>query len=193
MVWCCSYSKTPDWTPFNLHIPAVCSWVKILWTQNTGIRVKSLWIIRKMLVVLATSHTGQIIRHDESWMNSVLDPESQELMRHNQQLLLFWCSYNDQEWTVTVYYELWPMFPRSCARAHRRNNIMLRTGHTQKCVGKAIWLNSSKCEIITNHCRVRTSECVNGFYRKSSMCRQMSRCRKSNTLMVVDEIAQHES
>ncbi len=71
LVWCCSYSKTPDWTPFNLHIPAVCSWVKTLWTQNTRIRVKSLWIIRKMLVVLATSHTGQIIRHDESWMNSV--------------------------------------------------------------------------------------------------------------------------
>ncbi len=34
LVWCCSYSKTPV-TLFNLHIPAVCSWVKTLWTQNT--------------------------------------------------------------------------------------------------------------------------------------------------------------
>ncbi len=71
LVWCCSYSKTPPLTLFNLHIPAVCSWVKTLWTQNTEILIKSLWIIRKRLFVLAVSHTGQIIRHEETWMNSV--------------------------------------------------------------------------------------------------------------------------
>ncbi len=62
------------------------------------------------------------------------------------------------------------MFLEAVRGAHRRNNIMLRTGHTQKCVGKAYWLNSSKCEIITNHVELEPVNAGNRFYRKSSMC-----------------------
>ncbi len=93
LVWCCSYSKNPDWTLFNLHIPAVCSWVKTLWTQNTEILIKSLWIIRKRLFVLAVSHTGQIIRHEEMWICSVW------IQNHRS----WWntinrCFYSDVQW-----------------------------------------------------------------------------------------------
>ncbi len=68
LVWFCSYSKTPAFALINLHFPEVHSWVKTLWTQNTLTDVKSLWIIRKRLFVPDVSHTGQIIRQDETWM-----------------------------------------------------------------------------------------------------------------------------
>ncbi len=71
LVWCCSYSKNPGWTLFNLHIPAVCSWVQRVLTQNTAKIGKSLRIIRKRLILLAESHTGQIIRHDKPFMSRV--------------------------------------------------------------------------------------------------------------------------
>ncbi len=76
----------------------MCCWVKTLWTQNTWTRVESLWIIRNQLLVLAESHTGQIIRHDETWICSVW------IQNHRSWWdtinILFWCSYNDQEWIV---------------------------------------------------------------------------------------------
>ncbi len=113
LVWCCSYSKTPVFL-FNLHIPAVCSWVKSLWTQNTKISVKSLWIIRNQLIFPAVSHTGQIIRHDETWICSVW------IQNHRSWWdtinILFWCSYNDQEWTV--HRLLWIM-TRSIDQTHQ--------------------------------------------------------------------------
>ncbi len=93
LVWCCSYSKNPPLTLFNLHIPAVCSWVKTLWTQNTEILIKSLWIIRKRLFVpRCISHWSDHQTRGDVDLQC-LDPESQELMKHNQQMLLFWCSW----------------------------------------------------------------------------------------------------
>lgn len=51
----------------NLHIPEVCSWVKAPWSQDTGIWVKSLWIIRNQLPHLPVSQTGQIIRQNQTF------------------------------------------------------------------------------------------------------------------------------
>ncbi len=106
-VWCCSQSKTPALTLFNLHNPAVCSWIKTLWSQNTGIEVKSLWIIRKRLFVPAVCHTGQIIRQNKPWICSVW------IQNHGN----WWdtfnrCCYSDAHIMIkneqnTDYYELW--------------------------------------------------------------------------------------
>ncbi len=109
LIWCCSYTKTPLYTCFNLHIPAVCSWVKTLWAQNTWIIVKSLWIIKKQLFVTAVSHTGQIIRQDEPLICSVW------IQNHRS----WWdtinsCFYSDVHIMIKIepntdYYELWTL------------------------------------------------------------------------------------
>lgn len=65
------YSHSPSWIDSDLHVPAVCSWYKALWTQNTAKEVKSLGIIRKQLPDLVVCQTGQILRQDELWTCSV--------------------------------------------------------------------------------------------------------------------------
>ncbi len=71
LVWCCGYSKNPECIFSNLHIPAVCSWIKALRTQNTRIFVKPLWIIRNILIYITVGHTGQIRRECEVRMSCV--------------------------------------------------------------------------------------------------------------------------
>ncbi len=118
LVWCCSYSKSPVFTLFNLHIPAVCSWVKTLWTQNTATPVISLWIIRNRLIITAPSHTDQIIRQNETSMSRVW------IQNHRS----WWdtinrCCYSDVHIMIksepnTDDYELWHSFCWSCSSHH---------------------------------------------------------------------------
>ena len=67
----CHHTHKPPCVLSNLHIPAVSPWVKALRAQDTGILIKSLWVIRKLLSLITTSHTGQILRQDEIWVCSV--------------------------------------------------------------------------------------------------------------------------
>lgn len=71
LVWCCCNSKSPLCIAPNLHILAVCSWVKAFRTQDTWIDVKSPWISRKWSSVHGPCQTGQIIRQAEFRMCSV--------------------------------------------------------------------------------------------------------------------------
>ncbi len=92
--WCCSYSNTLVLTLFNLHIPAVCSRVKNpLNPKHMNDHQISL---DYQEVIVSSSCTSLWSDHQtEREMDlQCLDPESHELMRQNQQLLLFWCSYN---------------------------------------------------------------------------------------------------
>lgn len=65
------YTYKPYCIVPDVCVPTVCPRVKALRAQDHSIVIKPFWVVRKQPYLITESHTGQIVRQDETWMGSV--------------------------------------------------------------------------------------------------------------------------